>query len=77
MVVGGDFNMALNPLEDKSSLVNRPHAKASQRLGKKFKEIMGEYSLLDIWRTQHRGQRDYVFLLTTPDLLSNILSLRY
>lgn len=59
LVLGGDLNMALDPMRNSS--------KGSTHLSyvklRKAKKIIQELQLIDSWRTVHAQDRDYTFFL--------------
>jgi len=56
-VVGGDFNLVLNPLLDRSSPKTASLSKAAAALNQGMKDI----GITDVWRNLYPNQRDFSF----------------
>lgn len=57
LIVGGDFNLALNPLLDTSS----GSSKISYKALRVIKKSLHKLSLHDAWRTLHPNSKDFTF----------------
>ena len=68
-IIGGDFNIVLNPSVDRS---NSPiHAKQS-RSAKVIQDYMKDFGLDDVWRLKNPTKRDYTFLSSMHQTFSRI-----
>lgn len=68
VVIGGDYNLILNPLIDRfphSKMVPSPHANALHAL-------CAEFGLVDVWRRAHPSDKQYTRPLTN-DILELII----
>jgi len=55
IVIGGDWNVALNPKIDS----NQPSSVYRARSRKKIIDFMNSYDLVDVYRTLHKDTRKY------------------
>ena len=60
-VVGGDFNLVVNPLLDRSSPKTTSLSKAVTVLNQGMKDL----GIIDVWRKLQPNQRDYSFYSST------------
>lgn len=68
LILGGDFNVPLAPSVDTSSGTSSlPH---SHR--KRIAQTLHNAHLIDIWRLQHSGERDYTFYSSPHKVYSRI-----
>lgn len=68
MILGGDLNVALDPLLDaskSSSHLSHPYLRC-------IKKALQTVRLVDIWRVQHPSERDYTFYSVPHDSYSRI-----
>lgn len=68
LIVGGDFNLILEPEIDTST--KRGHLPFSTY--RRFRKILNEYQLIDIWRAHNPSARDYTFYSNTHQTYSRI-----
>uniref|UniRef100_A0A803JJM6 exodeoxyribonuclease III n=1 Tax=Xenopus tropicalis TaxID=8364 RepID=A0A803JJM6_XENTR len=68
IILGGDFNLTLNPLIDTSSL----RTNISYRGLKEIKKLLAEQRLIDIWRTKNPKKRDFTHFSKTNNVYSRI-----
>lgn len=55
IIIGGDFNLALDPSMDRSSTTG---TKLSANL---LKQFMSDHGLIDIWRSHNAGVKEYSY----------------
>ncbi|XP_075444653.1 uncharacterized protein LOC142488163 [Ascaphus truei] len=67
-----DPNMVADSDQDRSSEVGTSHSRQTEKKAKEFRDILKEFSLNDIWRAQHQGQRDFMFYSTPNQTYSRI-----
>lgn len=67
-VVGGDFNLVLNPLLDRSLPKTSLLSKAATALNQGMKDI----GITDVWRNLNPNQRDFSFFSPTHNTHSRI-----
>lgn len=67
-VVGGDFNLVLNPLLDRSLPKTSLLSKAATALNQGMKDI----DITDVWRNLNPNQRDFSFFSPTHNTHSRI-----
>ena len=67
-IVGGDFNLVLDPLLDRSSPKTSSLSKAATALKQGMKEI----GITDVWRNLYPNQRDYSFFSSMHNTYSRI-----
>lgn len=68
LVVGGDFNVALNPQQDSSTgTTSLPY-----RVLRAIKKQLQELTLHDTWRTLHPNDRDFTFYSSPHNKYSRI-----
>ena len=83
LIVGGDFNAVLGPLDYQGSKNKHSNVKASEMIS----VLMEEFNLCDIWRNFHPSLRQYTrhqrsprvlsrldFILVSEDLINNCLN---
>lgn len=62
LIVAGDFNFTIDHKLDSTSTVSDRERSQSKRLKKKFQELQ----LIDVWRIQHPGIKEYTFFFNSP-----------
>jgi len=67
-VVGGDFNLVLNPLLDRSLPKTSSLSKAATALNQGMKDI----GIIDVWRNRNPNQKDFSFFSPTHNTHSRI-----
>ena len=83
LIVGGDFNAVLGPLDYQGSKNKHSNVKSSQMIS----TLMDEFNLCDIWRNFHPSLRQYTrhqhnprvlsrldYILISEDLINNCVS---
>lgn len=55
IILGGDFNVPLDPSVDTST----GHSSIKYKLLKRLKELLRSLTLVDVWRTMHPEDRDF------------------
>lgn len=68
LILGGDFNTPLAPSVDTSSETSSISTKARKRIAKELHEAQ----LMDVWRLQHPGERNYTFCSPPHKLYTRI-----
>lgn len=68
LIVAGDFNSVLGPLDYQGSREQHSNSKAKETLG----IVMDEYSLCDIWRVFHPNLKKYTRHQKCPKALSRL-----
>uniref|UniRef100_A0A803JJA9 Reverse transcriptase domain-containing protein n=1 Tax=Xenopus tropicalis TaxID=8364 RepID=A0A803JJA9_XENTR len=68
IILGGDFNMALNPLTDTSS----KRSNISYKGLKEIKKLFAEMQLIDVWRAINPKKRDFTHFSKTFSVYSRI-----
>uniref|UniRef100_A0A803K3V4 Reverse transcriptase domain-containing protein n=1 Tax=Xenopus tropicalis TaxID=8364 RepID=A0A803K3V4_XENTR len=62
LLIMGDFNLAPDPLIDKSPIPKGNTLRSATSLSKSFFNTIKQYELYDVWRAGHPTERDYTFL---------------
>ena len=57
LIIGGDFNVVLNPELDKKGGQNRPR----QRVVDILETILQDFSLMDVWRAKNPNKQEYTW----------------
>lgn len=68
IIIGGDFNCALDPKLDRSSGIDLTHARSR----KIIHQFMQELNLIDIWRVKNPTKKEYSCHSTTHNTYSRI-----
>ena len=68
LVVGGDFNTVLGPLDYKGTKTKHSNVKACEMIS----VLMDEFNLCDIWRHFHPNLRQYTRHQRNPMVLSRL-----
>lgn len=68
LICGGDFNIILNSKMDTSTLTEKPITSTA----KKFKGLLGDVGLIDLWRDFFPKGRDYTHYLHAHSKYSRI-----
>lgn len=63
IILGGDFNFILDTKMDTTS--NHTHRNKSQL--REFKNVLGNYQMIDIWRIQHETEKNYTYYSNIHD----------
>ena len=62
LILGGDFNVVLNPSKDKLG----GNIEVRRKVLFLLEEIMNEFNLVDVWRAKHPRKREYTWEQSTP-----------
>lgn len=68
LIIGGDFNSVIGPLDYKGTRQTHCNSKTSEMLS----IIIDEYDLVDVWRHYHPTLRQYTRHQKTPQVLSRL-----
>lgn len=68
IILGGDFNIPLNPQQDTSS----GYTSVAYKILKRIKKLLQSLSLVDTWRSTHPSDRDYTFFSSPHKRYSRI-----
>ena len=68
LIVGGDFNSVIGPLDYQGSREHHSNSKARETLS----VIMDEYGLCDVWRVFHPNLKKYTRHQKSPKVLSRL-----
>uniref|UniRef100_A0A3B3RW72 Endonuclease/exonuclease/phosphatase domain-containing protein n=1 Tax=Paramormyrops kingsleyae TaxID=1676925 RepID=A0A3B3RW72_9TELE len=65
LVVGGNFNTALDKVEDRRSLLNNS---VHNRIRKELVPFMGEHNPVDAWRKKIPDEEQYTYMRNIPEI---------
>lgn len=68
IILGGDFNFILDAKMDTTST----HTHRNKNQLKEFKNLLGNYQLLDIWRVHHQTEKNYSYYSNIHDSYNRI-----
>lgn len=79
LLLGGDFNLIMDGMKDRSRFATqKPPKKIQATLNilppviSKFASLMESYNLVDIWRVQHELEKDYTYYLSYHNVYTRI-----